>query len=88
MNKELIQKFLNKACWDEQAQQELEDWLNVEMFAELIVLECNYLIQQQVSLKYKDGWEQSGLSDDWACGHYAAASLSRTVIKQHFGVKE
>ena len=59
-----------------------------EKFAELIVLECNYLIQQQVSLKYKDGWEQSGLSDDWACGHYAAASLSRTVIKQHFGVKE
>ena len=40
MNKELIQKFLNKACWDEQAQQELEDWLNVEMFAELIAYEC------------------------------------------------
>ena len=40
MNKELIQKFLNKACWDEQAQHELEDWLNVEKFAELIVQEC------------------------------------------------
>jgi hypothetical protein len=40
MNKELIQKFLNKACWDEQAQHELEDWLNVEKFAELIVKEC------------------------------------------------
>jgi hypothetical protein len=40
MNKELIQKFLNKACWDEQAQHELEDWLNVEKFAELIVREC------------------------------------------------
>jgi hypothetical protein len=59
-----------------------------EKFAELIVRECNYLIQQQVSLKYKDGWEQSGISDDWACGHYAASILSRTVIKQHFGVKE
>lgn len=57
-------------------------------FAELIVRECNYLIQQQVSLKYKDGWEQSGISDDWAGGHYAASILSRTVIKQHFGVKE
>ena len=57
-------------------------------FAELIVRECNYLIQQQVSLKYKDGWEQCGLSDDWACGHYAASILSRTVIKQHFGVKQ
>lgn len=66
-----------------------DGWLfDKQKFAELIVLECNYLIQQQVSLKYKDGWEQSGLSDDWACGHYAAASLSRTVIKQHFGVKE
>jgi hypothetical protein len=40
MNKDLIQKFLNKACWDEQAQYELEDWLNVEKFAELIVQEC------------------------------------------------
>jgi hypothetical protein len=40
VNKDLIQKFLNKACWDEQAQHELEDWLNVEKFAELIVAEC------------------------------------------------
>jgi hypothetical protein len=61
---------------------------DLKEFAELIVRECNYLIQQQVSLKYKDGWEQSGISDDWACGHYAASILSRTVIKQHFGVKE
>ena len=57
-------------------------------FAELIVRECDYLIQQQVSLKYKDGWEQCGLSDDWAGGHYGASILSRTVIKQHFGVEE
>lgn len=66
------------------------DWHDVRdlKFAELIVQECNYLIQQQVSLKYKDGWEQSGISDDWACGHYAASILSRTVIKQHFGVTE
>jgi len=41
MNKDLIQKFLNKACWDQQAQIELEDWLNVEEFAELIVRECD-----------------------------------------------
>lgn len=40
MNKELIQKFLNNACWDEQAQYELEDWINVEKFAELIIQEC------------------------------------------------
>jgi len=58
----------------------------LEKFAELIVRECDYLIQQQVSLKYKDGWEQDGITDDWAYGHYAASILSRTVIKQHFGV--
>jgi hypothetical protein len=75
----------------EQATTEESDgfkYFDKEKFAQLIVKECNYLIQQQVSLKYKDGWEQSGISDDWACGHYAASILSRTVIKQHFGVKE
>ena len=40
MNKELIQKFLNKACYDGQSQYELEDWCDVEKFAELIVAEC------------------------------------------------
>jgi len=40
MNKELIQKFLNKACYDGQSQYELEDWCDVEKFAELIVREC------------------------------------------------
>jgi hypothetical protein len=60
----------------------------IQKFAQLIVKECDYLIQQQVSLKYKDGWEQCGLSDDWAGGHYGASILSRTVIKQHFGIEE
>jgi len=40
MKKELIQLFLIRACWDGQDQYELEDWLNVEQFAELIVREC------------------------------------------------
>ena len=59
-----------------------------EKFAELIVRECDHLIQQQVSLKYKDGWEQDGITDDWAYGHYTASILSRAVIKRHFGVDE
>jgi len=59
-----------------------------EKFAELIVRECDHLIQQQVSLKYKDGWEQDGITDDWAYGHYTASILSRAVIKRHFGVEE
>jgi len=40
MNKELIQKFLNKACYDGQSQYELEDWCDVEKFADMIVREC------------------------------------------------
>ena len=44
MNKNLIQKFLDRACYDEQDQRELEDWCNVEKFAELIVRECAGLI--------------------------------------------
>lgn len=40
MNKELIQKFLNLACYDGQSQYELEDWCDVEKFAELIVRDC------------------------------------------------
>ena len=84
-------KELKDQCWVEKHWDNgmwVEKHIDLEKFAELIVRECNYLIQQQVSLKYKDGWEQSGISDDWAFGHYAASILSRTVIKQHFGVKE
>jgi hypothetical protein len=44
VNKNLIQKFLDRACYDEQDQRELEDWCNVEKFAELIVRECAGLI--------------------------------------------
>ena len=40
MNKQLIQKFLDKACWDEQCQIELDDVVDLEKFAELIVREC------------------------------------------------
>lgn len=40
MNKNLIQRLLDQSCYDEQDQRELEDWCNVEKFAELIVREC------------------------------------------------
>jgi len=40
MNKELIQRFLDRACYDEQDQRELEDWCNVEKLTRLIVEEC------------------------------------------------
>ena len=73
MNKELIQKFLNKACWDEQAQHELEDWLNVEKFAELIVRECA---------------RRSYLEDSGNSEVEEALEFWRKDMLKHFGVEE
>jgi len=61
---------------------------DLEYFAELIVKECLAIIQTEVSMKYKDGWEQHGVSDDWAAGHYNASLESRVFLKKHFGVEE
>jgi hypothetical protein len=73
MNKDLIQKFLNKACWDGQAQYELEDWLDVEKFAELIVKECaNVCLAQR----------------DPANLNYKPSERFAEAVKQHFGVEE
>ena len=76
MNKELIQKFLNKACWDEQAQHELEDWLNVEKFAELIVRECAEICLEMSA-------KCAGLEGDGALAKDCAY-----WIKKDFGVEE
>jgi len=61
---------------------------NPEKFAALIVKECLAIIQTEVSMKYKDGWEQHGVSDDWASGHYNASLHSCALLKRHFGVEE
>ena len=76
MNKELIQKFLNKACWDEQAQHELEDWLNVEKFAELLVRECAEICLEMSA-------KCAGLEGDGALAKDCAY-----WIKKDFGVEE
>ena len=55
-----------------------------EKFAELIVRECVYVIQKEVSLKYKDGGE----TEEFMGGHYASSLLARVKIKRHFGVEE
>jgi hypothetical protein len=47
MNKQLIQRWLDQSCYDEQDQRELEDWCNVEKFAELIVRECIGIVKQR-----------------------------------------
>jgi hypothetical protein len=72
MNKELIQKFLNKACYDGQDQYELEDWLNAEKFAELIVRECMDI-----------AYDNTPNSEE--CEY---KRLVHDKIKQHFGVEE
>jgi hypothetical protein len=83
MNKELIQKFLNKACYDGQDQYELEDWLNVEKFAQLIVAECVDKIET-----YRIPVGNSAASEmacEWT--HDALMEI-RDEIKEHFGVEE
>jgi hypothetical protein len=73
MNKELIQLFLNRACYDEQDQRELEDWINVEKFTELIVRECVDIAKQVDKNPY--------LED-----HYHARQIIKNINK-HFGVE-
>ena len=72
MNTALLQKFLNKACWDGQAQYELEDWLNVERFAELIVKECLNKIENEAAQYAEPVWAFELVND----------------IKEHFGVEK
>jgi len=43
MNKEIIQKLFSKSCWDEQAEVDIEDFISVEKFAELIIKECGQI---------------------------------------------
>ena len=72
MNKQLIQKFLDKACWDEQCQIELDDVVDLENFAKLIVLECAE-------------WMQSAEDTD---GSYIGDSFYwANELKKHFGVE-
>jgi hypothetical protein len=75
MNKELIQQFLNRACYDEQDQRELEDWINVEKFTELIVRECANLCQGE--------WDGSADTHD----SYEAYNECAYMIRKHFGVE-
>ena len=82
MNKDLIQKFLNKACWDEQAQHELEDWLNVEKFAELIIKECaDILMKPEYVMNHPE--ELTDYNRGWVNGRL----LGVEHIKEHFGVE-
>jgi hypothetical protein len=77
MNKELIQQFLNRACYDEQDQRELEDWINVEKFTELIVRECVSIVAKRKNQAIDDGWNVD-----------EAMSVAEMDLLEHFGVEE
>jgi hypothetical protein len=75
MNKQLIQQFLDQSCYDEQDKRELEDWCNVEKFAELIVKECLAQVDK-VDAILEDDTEKIGVA--WV----------GLAIAKHFGIKE
>jgi hypothetical protein len=77
MNKELIQRFLNQSCYDEQDQRELEDWINVEKFTELIVRECASIVAKRKNQAIDDGWNVD-----------EAMSVAEMDLLEHFGVEE
>ena len=72
MNKELIQKLFSKSCWDEQAEVDIEDFISVEKFAELIVRECCLAL-----------WTEECHSSELA---FAEVKRNDTRIKEHFGI--
>ena len=72
MNKELIQKLFSKSCWDEQAEVDIEDFISVEKFAELIVAEC---------IDTYDHWATHSMDK-------TAFVVARTHVKEHFGIEQ
>jgi tRNA U54 and U55 pseudouridine synthase Pus10 len=90
MNKELIQKFLNKACYDGQDQYELEDWLNVEKFTELIVRECAELAKIKAFIIMQKAEEYAADKEEMINATSAAFHLEilEQEIRKHFGVEE
>lgn len=75
MNKELIQKLLRKSCWDRQAEVDIEDFISVEKFAQLIVAECVGLCQ----------YESEDDDDQFDLGMMFKAKEISYRIKKHFG---
>ena len=89
MNKELIQKLFSKSCWDEQAEVDIEDFISVEKFAELIVRECIELAMNE-RLRYSSSYDKQA---DWAkklMMLHCATSMDnyKILLQEHFGVEE
>ena len=75
MKTELIQELFSKSCWDKQAEVNIEDFISVEKFAELIVQTC----LTQIALIGISNFENSDIS--WT------VDTSIEMIKEHFGLQ-
>jgi hypothetical protein len=88
MNKELIQKLFSKSFWDEQEEVDIEDFISVEEFTELIVRKCARIcIEKNVSNLDMDVLSNSGpfTIQDLAtksCGE----NLAKAILKE-FDIK-
>jgi hypothetical protein len=63
--------LFSKSCWDEQAEVDIEDFISVEKFAELIVIECAMFVVTEL-----EGKVGSAIAD---------ATANR--LEEHFGVE-
>ena len=88
MNKELIQKLFSKSCWDEQAEVDIEDFISVEKFAELIVKECLSVVEKQKVFDTGYDRTQAIKHDALLVGHDDCTTSIIHGLKEHFGVKE
>ena len=79
MNKELIQKLFSKSCWDEQAEVDIEDFISVEKFAELIVRECLNVMSKTSEEANK---RFTYMGDD------VPTVVHQMNIEEHFGIEE
>ena len=78
MKTELIQELFSKSCWDKQAEVNIEDFISVEKFAELIVQTC----LTQIALIGISNFENDEHSDiSWT------VDTSIEMIKEHFGLQ-
>ena len=75
MKTELIQELFSKSCWDNQTEINIEDFISVEKFAELIVQTC----LTKIALIGISNFENSDIS--WT------VDTSIKMIKEHFGLQ-
>lgn len=76
-------KELEQECYEDRSHGYGSPYFNREKFAELIVQECANVIQQKVSLVFKEGEDPS----EFSCGRYAGSLEARVMLKEHFGIK-